>query len=88
MPIFLCSKCGVIENTALSNYWTRDWDVEATQPVPPPLCSQCDPAIGKWHGAFERQQMPVDHVVGPDGFVYQKTDPYLKRLKEEGSTDQ
>ena len=24
MPLFACEECGCIENTAVSNYWTRD----------------------------------------------------------------
>lgn len=82
MPIYLCSKCGMMENTALSHYWTRYWNAPKEAP-PPPLCSECDPEIGKWHGAFERKPISKDHVVGPDGFVYGKDDPYLKRLLRE-----
>lgn len=50
MPIFECSQCKCIENTATSNYW---WDV--AQEKKPALCSECDPAIGKWHGEFEKR---------------------------------
>ena len=81
MPIFICSKCGVMENTALSQYWTRGWLHGNLQP--PPLCSQCDPDLKKWHGEFARKKMPEDHVVGPDGFVHHKDDEYLKRLLKE-----
>lgn len=79
MPIFRCSKCGCIENTALCHYW---WEVHEEKK--PPLCSECDPTIGKWHGAFEREK-PEAHgyVEGPDGFLYTPDDKYLKRLLEE-----
>lgn len=80
MPVFLCSKCKVMENTAGSNYWTREFLHGDGAPA---LCTECDPEIRKWHGMFERRQMPEDHVVGPDGFVYQKDDPYLGRLRKE-----
>lgn len=50
MPIFQCSKCGCVENTALCNYW---WGV--VHDKKPPLCSECDPEIGKWHGKFEKK---------------------------------
>ncbi len=83
MPVFLCSKCKVMENTALSNYWSRLMDVLQGQDPPPPLCSECDPGIRTWHGKFERQPIPDDHVVGPDGFVHHKDDRYLKSLLEE-----
>ena len=48
MSLFKCSKCGCIENTATSRFWVRKKDE-------PPLCSQCDPKIGKWHGLFPRR---------------------------------
>ena len=50
MPLFKCSKCGCCENTALSNYW---WTV--FQEKKPPLCSECDPEIGKWHEHFTKR---------------------------------
>jgi len=62
MPLFKCEKCGCVENTALSNYWTRDFttdDPVIGQPSPmknPALCSECDPQIGRWHGEFPRRQ--------------------------------
>ncbi len=73
MPIFKCSKCGMMENTAPALYWTRKEDE-------PPLCTLCDPKIGKWHGMFKREPVPPDYVEGPDGFVYHPKDPYLKQL--------
>jgi len=60
MPLFKCTKCGVIENTATSNFWiTKE----------PPLCSQCDPAIGKWHGIFDRKPA-AGMKIGSDGLLY------------------
>jgi hypothetical protein len=48
MATFRCSKCGSGEDTALCNYWSdRVRDL-------PPVCSACDPRIGKWHGQFPR----------------------------------
>lgn len=78
MPVFVCSNCSMMENTATTDYW---WWV--TQDKKPPLCSECHPEIKKWHGEFPRSPMPPDHVIGPDGFVWQKDDPYLKRQLEE-----
>lgn len=48
MPLFKCEQCGVVENTALSNYW------DSLLEKKPKLCSQCDPDIGEWHGQFPR----------------------------------
>lgn len=47
MPLFVCDKCNIVENTALSNYWMRKNKNEC-------LCSQCDPEIKKWHNKFSR----------------------------------
>jgi hypothetical protein len=48
MATFRCSKCGCHDDTALCNYWSaRVRDI-------PPVCSACDPKIGKWHGQFAR----------------------------------
>jgi hypothetical protein len=60
MPLFKCEQCGCVENTALSNYWTRnlvftDNHVTATPPTNPALCSACDPKIGAWHGEFPQR---------------------------------
>ena len=58
MPLFKCEQCGCVENTALSNYWTRNLR-DPSEPKPwairPALCSACDPDIGKWHGAFPQR---------------------------------
>ena len=62
MPIFQCSKCGCVENTALSNYWVTTNKDEA-------LCSECDPLIGRWHGSFEKQ-LATGLKLGNDGFLY------------------
>lgn len=48
MPLFECETCGVVENTAPSNYWMR-------KPGAPALCSECDPATKRWHGLFPRK---------------------------------
>jgi hypothetical protein len=50
MPLFACTQCGCVENTACCNYWTR-----TTMDKLPALCSECDPDIGKWHGRFEKR---------------------------------
>jgi hypothetical protein len=48
MSLFLCTECGCIENTACCNYWVRKDKAK-------PICSACDPDIGRWHGRFERR---------------------------------
>lgn len=49
MALFVCDKCGCIENTALAHFWS-------TPPDHPKLCSECHPKIKKWHGLFEKKQ--------------------------------
>ena len=51
MSCFQCSKCGCVEDTALCHYWSAC--IQETAPV----CSACDPKIGKWHGEFPRQSL-------------------------------
>lgn len=71
MPCFECSKCGCIENTATSNYWSRD---EA-----PPFCSECDPKIGKWHQRFEKKSAR-GFLLGSDGFLYHKDEEAKRQM--------
>lgn len=64
MPLFRCSKCDSVENTALGEYW---WRKHEGSPV---LCSEC--ASGDWHGQFEKQPFTNGKwIEGEDGFVYQ-----------------
>lgn len=46
MSTFICTRCGAIENTAMSDYWL--YAIKGK----PPICSKC--SNGKWHGKFER----------------------------------
>lgn len=62
MPLFACSKCKCVENTALSLYWVRDKGTSI-------LCSECDDKIGKWHNRFEKLSS-IGYWVGNDGFLY------------------
>lgn len=49
VPLFECSQCGVIENTAVTpESWGNLCDKK------PMRCSQC--ATGKWHDLFPRRQ--------------------------------
>ena len=67
MPVFKCSNCGFVDNTACGNYWnTVFFDKK------PPLCTLCDPKIKKWHGLFERIKAESNYLEGEDGFMYHK----------------
>ena len=63
MPLFICAKCGCIENTALSTYWFRKevkYCDELKEYQDKPLCSECGMfdrdmkciAPGRWHNRF------------------------------------
>ncbi len=73
-----------MENTALANYWAREFIHGDGAPA---LCTQCDPETGKWHERFPRTQIRADQEVGPDGFVYMKDDKLLARLRHEKDTE-
>lgn len=68
MSIFRCEKCGCVENTATSDYWSRAHPFDGSKPKPV-LCSECDPEIGKWHGRFPKNQAS-GFCIGDDGFLY------------------
>ncbi len=64
MPIFACSECGYIDNTALTTAWER---LERDDPL---LCSLCE--FGKWHGVFPRRKPYVDEMEDSRGFLQRK----------------
>lgn len=80
MPLFKCTECGCIENTACSLYWLRKKDE-------PALCSECDPKIKQWHGRFEKQSA-IGTKLGNDGFLYSQEEvdsDYLDfKIKHQG----
>lgn len=76
MPLFMCSRCGVVENTALSGYWGQQSNAYVTKQELRPLCSACNPAIGKWHGEFERTLA--------EGFVRNKAGHIYRPAEAEG----
>jgi hypothetical protein len=50
MPMFRCDRCGVRENTALTEgYWLT--------PPGQKLCSEC--YDGQWHGRFPKVYQPM-----------------------------
>jgi hypothetical protein len=48
-PLFSCSRCNCVEDTALCHYWSARLRQNSA------VCSACDPTIGRWHGEFPRQ---------------------------------
>lgn len=57
MPLFICEKCGCVDNTALGLYWIDWFDKK------PILCAECHPKIGKWHGKFAKKKWNGEEVL-------------------------
>ena len=55
MSLFRCRECGCAEDTALCHYWSAR--LRETEP----LCSGCDPTVGKWPGEFPREPFELRH---------------------------
>ena len=68
MPLFKCSKCGCIENTATSNYWGVPFDEREDSA----LCTECDPQVGKWHGLFEKKDADKEGYKKQENGFYSK----------------
>ena len=71
MPLFICNKCGCIDNTAMDNTY---WLIQMYEPEEKlysdewynthPVCTECNNltssdgsviGTGKWHGKFEKK---------------------------------
>ena len=68
MPLFACSKCHTVENTALGEYWKNQSEGK------PVLCSEC--VTGTWHGEFPKEFAFNGWFIQPDGFLCKKDVPY------------
>ncbi len=56
MPLFACTKCDTVDNTAVSDYWIQQkehFELSGTREGFRALCSAC--RLGKWHGEFTRR---------------------------------
>jgi hypothetical protein len=65
MSLFVCDKCGCVDNTATGHYWCKDMDMFEDPTLKGlALCSECAPdkfsdgsssELGKWHSKFEKK---------------------------------
>lgn len=46
MAKFVCENCRCLDNPGLCFYWVSEKK----------LCTECDPRIGVWHGAFRKRK--------------------------------
>ncbi len=69
MSLYQCEKCGCVENTAKSNFHSRNFDIYPLEFKGKLLCSACGPTkfcdgsptrFGKWHNRFERIFLPMN----------------------------
>lgn len=76
MPLYMCSECGSVDNTALGGYWRQEMEAGFDRNKFKPLCSACYPQIGKWHDEFPRRSA--------EGFVQDKAGKLYKPEEAEG----
>lgn len=78
MPLFCCEKCKCIENTALSNYASRNQNIWSSEYIGKKLCSECAPSkyksgkptpYGVWHGKFPKKSA-VGMLIDQYGFLW------------------
>jgi hypothetical protein len=81
MSLFMCRECGCVENTACCDYWSRRLDGK------PIICSECDPAIGKWHGQFPKRPA-AGMVVDQDGHLWRTEEGAPRHYKIVGLVSQ
>lgn len=70
MPLYRCTKCDVVENTACGGFWQQQMKAHEDGVKHEPLCSQCDPEIGEWHGKFPRQGVTSAWLLDSRGFLW------------------
>ena len=73
MPLFMCTKCGCVENTALGHYWVPKFK-DGGQPVE---CSECH--TGQWHGRFDKRSAD-GYFVDNQGFLWSMEEISAGRL--------
>lgn len=82
MPLYMCTKCGLVENTALGGFWRQQMEAVEAGKKHDPLCSACDPEIGAWHGSFP-QRSAAGYVQTKGGHLYTIAES-LDRAKHMG----
>lgn len=91
MPLFICAKCGCIENTATSSYWTFKMDSESLRYHPSleaykgkVLCSEC--GMVNYH---KGENGEIISIVEPGKWhgkfpKEQATNEYKRRVRADG----
>ncbi len=71
MPLFMCSTCGVADNTAVSGYWQQQHAALEKKAEFKPLCSEH--FFGAWHGRFPKN-LVAGWFVDASGFVWRESE--------------
>jgi hypothetical protein len=69
MPLFMCSRCGCVDNTATSKFWEQQMTAVELGIEHKPLCAECSPQVRRWHGHFPRK-LAEGFVADQRGFIY------------------
>jgi len=80
MPLYACSKCRSVDNTAVGGYWAQQMQACEAGTKHQALCSACDPEIGQWHNKFPRQSAD-DGSWEPDP----RFPPFIRRKTAEAA---
>jgi hypothetical protein len=77
MPLFVCEKCGTIDNTAMDGtfWYSRAFLKESFEQFPKDLrtelalCTECQ--TGKWHDEFDKEKATPERVkeLGVENFM-------------------
>ena len=62
MPLYRCSQCGCVENTATGRFWGQTWAIRKGD-SDGCKCSEC--LTGTWHGRFPKTS--ADGMVEDEG---------------------
>ncbi|MHA6346438.1 hypothetical protein [Roseivivax sp. CAU 1761] len=73
MPLFACTKCNAVENTATGWYWLAKAREEAQ-------CSEC--RTGAWHGHFPKQDAGESWRPDPRNVHPKHLPPFLVHVSE------
>jgi len=79
MSCFRCTKCGCVENTALSYAFEHFKDKQY-------LCSECDPQIGRWHGRFEKKSAD-GYYYDERGMIYSPEEVDIEKMELKNNRD-
>lgn len=86
MPLFECTECSVVENTALCDYWVQQKEhYEETGSLEgfAGICSEC--RSGKWHGEFGKRTVDEANLIEDEhGYlVHDQTEDAVAKMFTE-----